>query len=74
MTLNTNLLLKCIIGIILSGTVLVLLQMWFSLFDMVFFWKLLVTLVILGSVASFVIAIKQDLTEDKKLKDDKFID
>lgn len=74
MTLNTNLLLKCIIGIILSGTVLVLLQMWFSLFDTVFFWKLLVTLVILGSVASFVIAIKQDLTEDKKLKDDKFID
>lgn len=74
MTLNVNALVKCIVVLVLAGAALVLLQMWFHIFDATIFWKLLVTLVIIGSVASFIIAVKQDLTDEKKLKDDKYLD
>lgn len=74
MKLNVNALVKSIVVIVVLGAALVLAQMWFNIFSLEIFWKLLVTLVIVGSVASFIIAIKQDLTDDKKLKDDKFLD
>jgi hypothetical protein len=48
--------------------------MWFRLFATDIFIKLLVTLAVLGAVVTFIIAVKTDLDEDKKLKDDKYVD
>lgn len=73
MVIKTNLLLKCISGILVAGSALVLLQIWFDLFNDLVFWKLLVTLGILGCLGSFMIAIRQDMDEEKKMKDDKFV-
>ena len=73
MVIKTNLLLKCISGILVVGSSLVLLQLWFDLFNDLIFWKLLVTLGILGCLGSFMIAIRQDMDEEKKMKDDKFV-
>jgi len=74
MKFNINLLARCIIGVVVLCAALVLVQMWVPIFDTTVFWKLIVTQVIVGSVASFIIAVKQDMTDDKKLKDDKFLD
>ena len=73
MVIKTNLLLKCISGILVAGSSLLLLQIWFDLFNDLIFWKLLVTLGILGCLGSFMIAIRQDMDEEKKMKDDKFV-
>lgn len=74
MKININALVKSIVVIVVLGAALVLAQMWFNIFSLEVFWKLLVTLAIVGSVASFIIAVKQDLSDEKKLKDDKFLD
>jgi hypothetical protein len=73
MKMNTNMLLKCVTATIVTGAALVLLQLWFDLFNDLVFWKLIVTLGVLGLVASFVIAIRVDMDEEKKMKDDKFV-
>ena len=73
MTLNINSLLRSIIILVVLTAAMILLQMWFHIFSDVIFWKLLATMVILGGVISFVIAIKQDMAEEKKLKDDKYV-
>lgn len=74
MKLPSGLLLRFLIALVLVAAALVLVQMWFTVFDTAVFIKLLVTLGVLGAVAAFVIAVKQDLSSEKKLKDDKFID
>lgn len=74
MNLNTSLLLRSIIYLVLAGAALVLVQMWFEPFAQVLFWKLFATLLILGVVFSVVLAIKTDMAEEKNLRDDKFVD
>ena len=74
MKFDINALVRCIVVLVVTGAALVLLQMWFHIFNPEIFWKLVVTLVIIGSVASFIIAVKQDLSDEKKLKDDKYLD
>ncbi len=74
MKLDVNALMRCIIFLVVATAGLVLVQMWFHVFSTLFFWKALVTLIILGVVASIVIAVRQDMTEEKKLKDDKYLD
>ena len=74
MKFDSNILVKCIVGIVLACAALILVQMWVPIFETAIFWKLIVTLVIIGSVVSFIIAVKQDLTDDKKMKDEKFLD
>lgn len=74
MKVNINALVRGIVILVVAGAALVLLQMWFNIFAAEIFWKLLVTLVVIGSVVSFIIAVKQDLSDEKKLKDDKFLD
>ncbi len=73
MNINTTLLLRSIICLVVAGAALVLAQLWFDLFSHVIFWKIFATLIILGTVVSIVIAIKADMSEEKKLKDDKFV-
>lgn len=74
MTFNFNILVKFIAAIIVGCGLLVILQMWFDLFSSLVFYKLLATLAILGLMAGLVIAVRQDLSDEKKLKDDKFVD
>lgn len=74
MKLPAGLLLKSLIALVLLGAGLVLAQMWLDLFDTSVFIKLLATLGILCLVLGFVIAVRQDLSREKKLKDDKFVD
>ncbi len=74
MKFNNALLVKCIVGVVLASAALILVQMWFPIFDTTIFWKLIASLVIVGCVVSFIIAVKQDLTDDKKMKDDKYLD
>ena len=52
----------------------ILAQIWFSAFNDIFFGKLTVTIVILGLLAAFAIAVFDDFFENKKLKDDNYLD
>lgn len=74
MNINTTALLRSIICLVIAGAVLILVQMWFAPFATLLFWKIFATLAILGTMVSVVLAIKADMTEEKKLKDDKFVD
>lgn len=73
MKIDITALVKSIVAIVVLGAALILAQLWFDVFPEAVFGKLLVTLLILGGVVSFIIAVKQDLSEEKKLKDDKYI-
>jgi len=61
-----------VIAVILSGVILA--QIWFDAFQEVFFGKLSVTLVILGALVAFAIAVFDDFFENKKLKDENYLD
>lgn len=74
MKIDFHTLFKCIIGIVVVGVALILVQMWFSPFQWFTFWKILATLGLLGGLVSFFIAVKQDITEEKKLRDDKYLE
>lgn len=52
----------------------ILAQIWFTAFNEVFFGKLTVTIVILGLLAAFIIAVFDDFFENKKLKDENYLD
>ena len=56
----------------LSGVII--LQIWFNAFDEIFFGKITVTIVILGLLAAFVIAVFDDFFENKKMKDENYLD
>lgn len=61
-----------IIAIILS--LVILGQIWFDAFQQVFFAKFAVSLVIIGAMVAFVIAMFDDFFENKKLKDENYLD
>jgi len=54
--------------------VLVLIQTWTSAFDGLIFGKIISTLVVVGLVAAFVMAVFDDFFENKKLKDENYLD
>jgi predicted phage tail protein len=74
MNAKLRILLAIVVGCVICVAVLAVAQMWFSPFPAEVFWKILMTLGIIGGVAGLLIAIQQDISDDKKLKDDKFID
>lgn len=51
-----------------------MMQLWFSAFEKVFFGQLSVTLVIVGLIAAFFIAVFDDFFENKKMKDENYLD
>lgn len=53
---------------------LVILQMWTSFMDDVFFGKIASTLLVVGLLAAFVLAMFDDFFENKKLKDENYLD
>lgn len=73
MKVDYQTLFKSIVLIVVAAAVLALAQMWFHPFNSIFFWKMMATLVILGGLVSFFIAAKQDIAEEKKLRDDKYL-
>ena len=54
--------------------VIVLLQLWFEIFNGPIFWKITVTFVVVLVVTVGVSLIKRDYVQDKKMKDEHFID
>lgn len=74
MKIDFQTLFKCITYLVIAAVTLILLQMWLQLFNVLVFWKLLGTLGLLGGLAAFLIAIKQDIADEKKLRDDKYLD
>ncbi len=74
MKIDMNVLSRAIVGVVVASAAVAIIQMWFDLFSDAVFIKLLATFVILGLAAAFVAAVKQDISEEKKLKDDKYLD
>ncbi len=54
--------------------ILVLIQTWTSAFDELIFGKAVSTFVIIGLLAAFVMAVFDDFFENKKLKDENYLD
>ncbi len=69
-----NNMLIALIGMVVTGAGLVILQMWTSFMAWDVFVKLIITLGILVLVLGFLIIIKADLGEHKKLKDENYLD
>ena len=61
-------------GSAISMAILVLLQTWTSVLDNIVFGKIISTLVVIGLLAAFVMAVFDDFFENKKLKDDNYLD
>lgn len=73
MRIDHTMLIRSLVWLTVIAGGLVLIQLWFSVFSAAFFWKALASLAVIGGVASLVIAIRQDLQEEKKMKDDGFV-
>lgn len=56
------------------GALITILQMWTSFMAWDIFIKVLITLGILSILAGFLLVIKADLGEHKKLKDENYLD
>ena len=55
-------------------SVIIIGQIWFDIFQEVIFGKLAFTLLIIGLLAAFGIAMSDDFFENKKLKDENYLD
>lgn len=67
-------LLKIIMSIAVVAAIVAIIQIWAPFLDSVIFWKILMTLGIVGLVAGFLIVVQLDFSENKRLKDDNYID
>lgn len=54
--------------------VCVLGQIWFDMFDDIFFAKFISSILILGLLVAFIIAVFDDFFENKRLKDENYLD
>lgn len=67
-------LLYTVIGCVLLGAAITILQMWTMMFEWSAFIKILGTLGIVLLVAGFLLVVKSDFGDHKKLKDENYID
>ena len=67
-------LLYTVIGCVLGGAALTILQMWTQLLQWDAFIKILGTLGIVLLVAGFLLVVKSDFGDTKKLKDQNYLD
>lgn len=74
MRINTGMLVKSLIFMAVILSAVVLGQLWFTFLSDDVFVKVIVTIVVLGVLVSFILAVSSDMAEDKKLKDDNYID
>lgn len=62
------------LGLFVTAALLMLLQLWFTLFSGETFSKLLITLGILFVIVFGITLVRREYAEEKKMKDDDFID
>ncbi len=63
-----------LIGLVSLAAVLIILNIWGIVFDGELLFKLLATIGVLVVLAGFLLVIKSDFGEHKRLKDEDFID
>jgi len=73
MQLNRALLITVIVMVV-AAALLCILQLWTEIIPWEFFIKTLITLGILTVLAGLIMVIKADLSSNKKLKDDNYLD
>lgn len=73
MKLNSQRLVKSLVFFVVLGAALGLAQLWLDIFSAIVFGKIMTTLIVLGAVVSFIIAVREDLSGEEKLRDDKFL-
>ena len=73
MKFDYMMLFRAIIGTAVLCVALVIAQMWFTVFATDVFWKLIVTFLLLGGLAGFLLAVRQDISAEKKMRDDKYL-
>lgn len=61
------------VGMFALATI-ILLQMWFDFFAGDLFWKVLLSNIILLILGGFIVAVKEDFGEHKRLKDENYLD
>lgn len=61
-------------GFGLIAVLLILAQVWFEFFDGKTFIKLLISVTIVSALTSFIMAVREDFLEGKRLKDENFLD
>lgn len=61
-----------VLAVALSGMILA--QIWFDAFADIFFGKMVGTIIIAGLLIAFIIAVFDDFFENKKLKDENYLD
>ncbi len=63
-----------LVGLVLLAGLIIIMQIWGVLFDPSFFFKMLATIGVLILVAGFLLVVKLDFGEHKRLKDENYID
>jgi len=61
-------------GFGLVAVLLILGQIWFEFFEGETFIKLLISVTIVSALTSFIMAVREDFLEGKRLKDENFLD
>jgi len=74
MRINAGHLVKSLVAMAIILAAVVLGQLWWSFLNDEVFVKVIISIVVLGVLVSFIIAVSADLGEEKKLKDDNYID
>ncbi len=69
-----KILVRVVIGCVLLGAALTLIQIWTEFLDWEQFIKVGSTLAIITVVCGFIVAAKSDLSEHKKLRDENYLD
>lgn len=67
-------LIYALVGLVLFGGLVIILQVWGLLLHPGLFLKLLATIGVLIFIAGFLLVVKLDFSEHKKLKDENYID
>lgn len=67
-------LLYCLVGTAIFGAILILDQIWLQSLSWEVFIKLLITLAIVAVLAVFLMLVRADLAQNRKLKDENYLD
>ncbi len=63
-----------LIGLVLLGAALIIMSIWGIAIDATTLWKLLATIGVLILLLGFLLVVKSDFAEHKRLKDENYLD
>lgn len=69
-----NALLYALVGLVSGGVLLVLDQIWLHIVPWDVFLKMLISIAILTALAGFLMIVRADFSQNKKLKDENYLD